>query len=310
MMNRRRFAALTALGLTSCRALAGPENLSDDPAARTLRRTVERQLAALDRASRGRLGVAILDTATGARFGHRADERFLLCSTFKLLASALVLQRVDHGQESLDRRIAYDATALVSWSPIAEKHVGAGMTLRDLCHAAITVSDNAAANLILASYGGPSALSAFMRTLGDDITRLDRTEPALNRHDHAGDLRDTTSPRAMLHSLHRLVLGDALAPASRTQLQQWLLANTTGERRLKAGLPDGWKIGDKTGSIGNADGRGTANDVAIVWPPEGRPPLLVAAYLMDSAAPGESRDATLANVARLLPEIIDGRHRG
>jgi len=303
MMNRRRFGAFAACSLASIHALAAPEKLSD-PTTQALRTSVEQQLAALDRASHGRLGVAILDTATGARFEHRADERFLMCSTFKLLASAFVLKRVDRGQESLDRRIAYDATALVAWSPVTEKHVGEGMALGALCEAAITFSDNAAANLILASYGGPPALTAFMRTLGDNITRLDRVEPALNRHDRAGDLRDTTSPRAMLHSLQRLALGDALAPASRTQLQQWLLANTTGEHRLKAGLPEGWKIGDKTGSMGNPDGSGTSNDVAIVWPPGGRAPLLVAAYLMHSAAPSAARDATLASVGRLLPSIV------
>jgi len=303
MMNRRRFTALAVSSLACSRALASPEKLSD-PTARALKRSVERELAALDRASHGRLGVAILDTATGARFVHRADERFLMCSTFKLLASAYVLHRVDRGEESLERRIGYDAGALVSWSPVTEKHVSDGMTLGALCHAAITVSDNAAANLILASYGGPRALTAFVRTLGDTATRADRSEPELNRHNRPGDLRDTTSPNGMLHSVQRLALGDALAPASRTQLQQWLLASTTGERRLKAGLPSGWKIGDKTGSGGGPGVGGTSNDVAVVWPPEGRAPLLVAAYLMDSAAPGEQRDATLARVGGLLPAII------
>ena len=310
MLNRRRFATLAAMSLASCRALAGSENLSNAPVPRALHRSIEQQLAALDRASRGRLGVAILDTATGARFGHRADERFLLCSTFKLLASAFVLQRVDRGEESLERHIAYDASALVSWSPVTEKHAGEGMTLGALCEAAITFSDNAAANLILESYGGPAALTAFVRTLGDAVTRLDRTEPTLNGHDRAGDIRDTTSPHAMLHSVRRLALGDALSPASRTQLQRWLLANTTGTNRLKAGLPDGWKIGDKTGSMGRPDGSGTVNDVAIVWPPGERAPLLVAAYLMHSAAPTAARDATLASVARLLPAIVDGLRHG
>ncbi|HEY9066126.1 MAG TPA: class A beta-lactamase [Burkholderiaceae bacterium] len=309
MLNRRRFAALATMGLASCRALAGSENLSA-PGAPALRRPIEQQLAELDRTSRGRLGVAILDTATGAHYAHRAHERFLLCSTFKLLASAYVLRRVDRGQESLDRRIAYDATALLSWSPVTEKHVADGMTLGALCEAAITYSDNAAANLILASYGGPPALTAFVRTLGDDVTRVDRTEPALNAHGHAGDMRDTTSPHAMLRSLQKLVLGDALSAASRTQLQQWLRANTTGEHRLKAGLPDGWTIGDKTGSFGRGDGGGTSNDVAVVWPPDGRAPLLVAAFLMDSAAPSAARDATLASVGRLLPAIVVGAPRG
>ena len=286
--------ALLALGTTAARAAPGKPRAaaSDD-----LRRTLDVRFREIERTSRGRLGVQIVDTATGAEYGHRADERFLMCSTFKLLASALVLHRADRGLEKLDRRIVFGKEALVPHSPVTEQHLGgAGMTLAELCEATMTTSDNAAANLILASYGGPAAVTAFVRTLGDRTTRLDRYEPHLNRWD---DERDTTSPSAMLASLGKVALGDALAPPSRELLVRWLRANTTGDTRLKAGLPAGWAIGDKTGA-----GDGTTNDIGIVWPPAGRAPLLVTAYLTRSSASFEARNAALAQVGRLLPMIV------
>jgi beta-lactamase class A len=140
----------------------------------------ETRLATLERANGGRLGVAALDLGTGRRISHRADERFALCSTFKFLAASLVLARVDRGQEKLDRRIAFTAKDLVSYSPVTKEHTGAGLTLAEICEAAITLSDNTAANLMLASFGGPPALTAYARALGDDLTRLDRIETDLN----------------------------------------------------------------------------------------------------------------------------------
>ena len=215
----------------------------------------------------------------------------MLLSSFKLLASALVLHRVDQGQEDLQRRITYPRSALIPWSPVTEKHAdAAGMTLGELCAATITTSDNTAANLILQSYGGPAALTAYARQLGDTVTRLDRYEPALNRPSGAAGL-DTTSPRAMAQTMERLLLGDALSPASRQQLRAWLLANTTGGQRLKAGVPASWQVGDKTGT--NAT---DANDIGILLPPQ-RAPLIVTAYLADSAAAGAVKDACLAQVA-------------
>lgn len=255
------------------------------------------RLQRLEARAGGRLGVHILDTATGQAFGYRSDERFMLLSSFKHLAGAFVLHRVDAGLESLARRIVFSKSALVPWSPRTEEHAdGSGMTVGELCEAAITTSDNTAANLILASFGGPAALTDYLRQLGDPITRLDRSEPELNVK-HAELPLDTTSPRAMVGSLQKLSLGSALSPQSRHQLQQWLLANTTGGRRLKAGLPPDWRIGDKTGS-NTTD----ANDVAIIWPP-GRSPLLVAVYLADSRASSEDKEATIAAVATELPGI-------
>ena len=263
------------------------------------------KLMALERAHGGRLGVSILDTAGGRRVNHRGEQRFALCSTFKALAAALVLARVDRGEERIDRRIAYTRDDLVTYSPVTERHVGAaGMTLAELCHAAITLSDNTAGNLLLASFGGPPALTAFMRTLGDQATRLDRNEPTLNDVP-PGDERDTTTPAAMLHSLRTLLLGDALSAASRSQLSDWLVANTTGGKRLRAGVPADWRVGDKTGT----GLRGATNDVAILWPP-GRGPLLVAAYYdAPDEMEAELRDGVLAEVGRIAAGLVRAPQR-
>jgi len=301
MMNRRSFSSMAVLGLALSPTCSYSEKTGAATAASTpLQREVAQRLRELERRSRGRLGVHILDTASGAEFGHRADERFLMCSTFKLLASALVLQRADRGQDSLERRIVFRKSDLVAYSPVTETRTsGDGMSMAELCAATLTTSDNTAANLILASYGGPPAVTAFARSLGDGVTRLDHNEPTLNTWHDA--VSDTTSPRAMLNSLQRVTLGDALAPTSRDTLLHWMRANTTGETRLKAGLPAGWTIGDKTGA-----GDNTSNDIAIVWPPN-RAPLLVTAYLTRSVASFEVRNATLAQVGALLPLIADAR---
>jgi len=292
-MHRRQFSALLGTSLLGLGLGTQAKEKLDRPDPPP----VAARLREIEAASGGRLGVQILDTATGARYGHRADERFSMCSTFKVLASALVLRRVDLGQERLQRHIRYGKEALVEHSPVTQLHVDKGMTLGQLCDATITTSDNAAANLILQSYGGPEALTAYMRSLGDTRTRLDRTEPALNEA-RPGDPRDTTTPAAMTASLRTLLLGDALSPASREQLAAWMIANTTGDTRLRAGLPAGWRVGDKTG----AGARGTNNDVGIVWPP-GHAPWLVSVYLTETERPKEQRDAALAQVGRLTAEL-------
>ena len=257
------------------------------------------QLAALERRHGGRLGVAILDVDSGRRINHRGEQRFPMCSTFKLLAAALVLARVDRGEERLDRRVVFSEKDLVTYSPVTKAQVGApGMTMSALCHAAITVSDNTAGNLLLASFGGPAGLTAFARTLGDRMTRLDRIEPELNEAT-PGDPRDTTTPAAMLADLRALLLGDALSAASRAQLIDWLVANTTGGQRLRAGVPAGWRVGDKTGT----GEHGATNDVAILWPP-GRGPLLVSAYYAEAEASQDQRNAVLADVGRIVAGLV------
>jgi beta-lactamase class A len=242
----------------------------------------------------GRLGVAVLDTATGSVEGYRADERFPMCSTFKFLAAACVLARVDRGAETLSRPVAVPSAGLIAHSPVTERHAGAAMTVDALCEAAMTISDNTAANLLLAGMGGPGGLTAWLRSLGDPVTRLDRVEPDLNQA-LPGDPRDTTSPAAMVSTMRRLLLGDALSPASRNRLTGWLVANQTGGRRLRAGLPADWRVGDKTGSGAN----GSTNDIAILWP-AGRPPLLAAVYLTETHAADDDRDTVHVEIARLI----------
>lgn len=242
-----------------------------------------------------RLGAVIVDTATGRSWEHRAIERFPMCSTFKLLACGAVLARVDAGQEDLGRRICVDASDLVTYSPVTERRIGGdGMTLAEICEAAMTLSDNTAGNIILRSLGGPSAVTAFARSLGDTATRLDRWETDLNEA-VPGDPRDTTTPRAMAANLRSLAIGDRLSPASRHQLAAWLVANRTGEAKLRAGLPKAWRIGDKTGG----GDWGTTNDVAVVWPP-GRQPLIATVYITETQRSFDDRNAAIADVARAL----------
>lgn len=257
------------------------------------------RLRELERRSGGRLGVALIDTQSGRQSGWRMTERFPMCSTFKLVAAAAVLRRVDRGAEQLDRRMVIRHSDIMTYSPITKERIGqAGISMAELCAAAVTLSDNTAANLILKSLGGPRAVTAFVRSLGDHATRLDRIEPFLNSA-IPGDPRDTTTPAAMAKTIQTLVLGDALSAASRTQLVAWLRGNKTGDTRLRAGLPDGWICGDKTGT----GVRGTSNDIGVLWPPQQRAPLVVTAYLTGSPRDAKSRDAILADVARAVVEM-------
>ena len=252
------------------------------------------RLAELERRNGGRLGVAAIDTASGRRVGHRAEELFPLCSTFKFLAAAFVLARVDRGEEKLDRRVFFTDRDLVTYSPATKQHVGlGGMTMAEICEAAVTLSDNTAGNLMLASFGGPAGLTAYARSLGDRATRLDRIETELNEA-RPGDPRDTTTPVAMLGTMQRLLIEDALSAPSRDRLIGWLLASKTGTRRLRAGLPTDWRVGDKTGTGSN----GTANDVAIAFPP-GRAPILIAAYYTESTISDDARNTVIAEAGRL-----------
>ena len=259
---------------------------------------------ALEKRAGGRLGVAVLDMSASSHFGHRADERFAMCSTFKLLAVAFVLARVDRGEEQLARRVAFSRADLLEHAPVATARVAEGaLSIAELCEASITVSDNTAANLLLKSFGGPAALTRYARTLGDGMTRLDRDEPMLNMAT-AGDPRDTTTPNAMLGNLKVLLTGDALSKASCEQLCAWLVASKTGLERLRAGLPAAWRAGDKTGSGNN----GTTNDVAIVWPPE-RPPILIAAYLTETRATPAEKNGVFADLARLVVAASEPKPR-
>ncbi|MEO8160553.1 MAG: class A beta-lactamase [Arenimonas sp.] len=294
MSNSRR-SVLGALACLPALALPGTIAAANAATVRSFNpRALRRALDRLEARSGGRLGFALLDTGTGAQLERRGDERFPMCSTFKLMLVAATLQRIDRAQERPERRITITRAELVSYSPFTETRAGTEVELHELCNAAMTLSDNSAANALLKPLGGPAGVTAFARSLGDEVTRLDRNETELNSA-IPGDPRDTTSPLAMLGNLRTLLLGTALSDASRRQLLDWMRDNTTGDSRLRAGLPKDWKVGDKTGS----GGHGTTNDIAIAWPPGGAP-WLVASYLTGSRLESAERDAVHASVARAL----------
>ena len=254
----------------------------------------EARLAEIDKKSGGRLGCALLNTSTGVIIGQRLNERFPMDSTFKASAAAFVLQRADRGLEKLDRPVAIPARITLGNSPITKPHAGGHLPMSELCMGAVTQSDNTAANLLLASFGGPKALTAFWRSIGDNVTRLDRPEPTLNEGT-PGDPRDTAAPSATVETFRKFVLGDVLSPASREMFVKWLIDNKTGDARLRAGLPHEFKIGDKTGTGGHE----TSDDIAVIWPPN-RKPWIVAAYLTEGSKSGDARDAILAEVGRAV----------
>jgi beta-lactamase class A len=261
--------------------------------------SVAARIAAIEAAAGGRLGVAVVDAAGDLRLAHRADERFAMCSTFKALAAAAALQRVDAGADALDRKIAFGSADLLEYAPVAKARVGEGaMSLADVCAAALQWSDNTAANLLLKSIGGPPAVTALARALGDSVTRLDRDEPTLNTA-IPGDPRDTTSPAAMAADLRALILGDALSAASRRQLETWMAGDKVADKRLRAGLPADWAIADKTGT----GDHGAANAIAILRPPA-RPPLFVAVYFAESDRTPDERNAVHRDVAKVIVETM------
>lgn len=290
-MSRRQALAGSLLAFPAVAAV-GTDALAQDAAS---------ELVALERRHPGRICVSVLNLASGKRLDHRADERILICSTFKAIAAALVLHRVDRGEEKLDRRIRFSKKDLVPHAPSTGPRVGGtGMTIAELCEAMMTLSDNAAANLLLASFGGPAALTAFFRKLGDEVSRLDRIEIELNTHDHPGDVRDTTTAAAMLKNLQKLLFTDVLSNPSRSQLAAWLIANKTGDTRLRAGVPANWLVGDRTGT--NGDKHGNANDVAVMWPPD-RAPIIVTAYCEIPSIEGNQRNTVIAEIGRIASRV-------
>jgi beta-lactamase class A len=284
----RRSLVLGLAGATTWVACGGAER----PPPRAAKGPPAPDFAEIERKVGGKIGVSAVDTGSGAKIGFRGEERFPFCSTFKLVLAGAVLARVDAGKERLDRTIPFSADALLDYAPTTRAHVSEGaMSVEALCEAAVVVSDNTAANLLLDTIGGPAGLTAYFRSLGDAVSRLDRNEPTLNTS-ILSDPRDTTTPDAMVNTMKRVLLGDALAPPSRERLVAWMVACTTGGERLRAGLPRDWRVGDKTGTGMN----GATNDVAITWPP-GRPPVLLAVYALGADAPQARLNAALAEVA-------------
>lgn len=297
MHARRRFLQFSGAALAS--SLLAPA-LARAAAAVPAAIANAADFAALEKASGGRLGVTVLDTGSGRRIaGHRQDERFPMCSTFKSMLVAHVLHLADAGRVSLDTRVPIAEKDLLSYAPVARRHVGKDLSVRDLCRGTLTTSDNTAANLLLGVNGGPPALTAFLRAQGDAVTRNDRYEPEMNRF-AKGDPRDTTSPAAMATSLARFAVGNGLSAASRLQLADWLIDNQTGDACLRAGLGKRWRVGDKTGS----NGEDTRNDIAVLWPRAGGAPWVVTAYLQGASVDDDQRAAVLARVGALADAMI------
>lgn len=255
----------------------------------------EPDLAAVARRSGGRLGVFALDTGTGRHIGIDADSRYALCSTFKAALAAAVLSAVEAGKLSLDTPLRFTDADVLDYAPVVKKHLARHeLTVGQACAAAVEWSDNSAANLLLARIGGPAGLTRFIRRAGDKLTRLDRTEPMLNRV-APGEVHDTTTPAAMVGLMRALLLGGVLRPDSRERLIGWMRACQTGKTKLRAGLPPDWRVGDKTGNSGD----GKVNDIAIAWPPH-RAPILIASYLDAPKLAPAAADAIHADVARAV----------
>jgi beta-lactamase class A len=292
-IRRKLVLAATSLPLvTACALSASPRRIAS---------VHEAQLAELETQLDGRLGVFAIDTANGALLGFRADERFPLCSTFKVMLVSAILARSVRTKGLLQQRIHYTSSDLVTYSPISEKQAGEGMTVEALCGAAVQYSDNTASNLLMKVLGGPAAVTAFARSVGDREFRLDRWETALNSA-IPGDPRDTSTPSAVAMGLCKLVLGSALAPDLRRQLRDWLQGNTTGAARIRAGVPADWRVGDRTGG----GDYGTANAIAVLWPP-GRAPVVLAIYSSQHRKDAQARNDIIAAAATVVVDWLDSK---
>jgi len=256
----------------------------------------------IEHALGGRVGVSAENTANGVRIRHRSDERFAMCSTFKATLVSAVLARCDRGDLALDRQIKFGEGDLLSNSPRTSAHSRDGaLSLEMLCAAAVEVSDNTAANLLLSLVGGPEQLTAFFRSLGDNVSRLDRIEPELNSN-LPNDPRDTTTPDAMSGNLKSLLIdSDALSATSRSRLTGWMLNEQNGRNRIRSGVPSDWRVANKPGT--SADMAGATNDIAVAWPP-GRAPIVISVYIDAREATLERRTMAIAEVARAVSAAL------
>ncbi len=252
-----------------------------------------------ERTTGGRAGFLAVNVADGRQVAWRANERFAMCSTFKASLAGLVLARVDAGQERLDRRVSFGPADILEYAPTAKAHAAEGaMTVGAMCEAAVELSDNTCANLLLREVGGPAALTQFWRRIGDHASRLDHDEPLLNRT-KPGNPHDTTTPSAMAHSISALTTGRVLSAASRDRLAGWMVACQTGTKKLRAGFPHDWRAGDKTGN----NGADAAGDLAVAWP-SGHGAIVVSAYVQGGTPTQEQQDALFAALGRLVAERL------
>ncbi|AIG77994.1 beta-lactamase [Amycolatopsis japonica] len=295
-VTRRALLGMAVLASLAACTRANPPAPSPPPPPPSTTRQFHDRLMELENKFDARLGVYALDTGGGGTVEHRADERFAFCSTFKGVATAAVLQR--NPLSHLETRVSYSRDDLMKHAPVTERHVATGMTIRQLCDAAVRFSDGTAGNLLLRDLGGPAALTAFTRGLGDTVTRMDRVEPAITEAT-PGDLRDTTTPRAFAADYREIVLGDTLTAEKRDFLRDLLQRTVTGAGRIRAGLPSGWTIAGKTGT----GEYGTLNDIAVLWPP-GKAPIVLAVMSSKPAKDAPYDEALLAEAAKYVVEKL------
>lgn len=256
-------------------------------------------LKAYEKTIGGRIGLYAADLKSGAKIAWRADERFAMCSTFKASLAACVLARIDRGEDALDRLVTYGEADIMDYAPVAKANLAKGaLSVAELCRAAVELSDNTCANLLLARIGGPAALTAFWRSTGDAVTRLDHNEPLLNRT-QPPDPSDTTTPAAMAGNLRRFVLGDVLSPASRALLAGWMRDCKTGTDMLRAGLPGSWTVGDKTGN----NGKDALGDIAVAWPRPDRP-LVICAYTQGGTADAQQLHRLFVDLGNFVAQQL------
>ena len=287
MFNRKLFVIFAIAFATSCTHSKNADGLLNDII------EIEERLDA-------RIGFMMMDEETGRVWERNSVDRFPMASTFKMLACGALLAKVDREQEQLDRRIVIQDDDLVTYSPVMQDRTGPpGVTLGEACEAALFTSDNTAANIILKEVGGPQSLTSFLRSIGDNYTRLDRYEPELNEA-AIGDDRDTTTPAAMAAAMKALIVDDnILSTESRNQLKGWLMGNRVGDAMLRAGIPPSWKIADRTGAGGN----GTRAIAAVIWPPE-RKPLIVAIYITETNASFDERNKAIAEIGSSIADTL------
>lgn len=294
--SRRAFSCLTASALALGALPAWAQEVGASSAAEAKLLQAQTEIADLERKNGGRLGVFALDTRSGRQISYRTNEAFAMCSTHKFLTAAAILTLVDHGKLTLDQPIYYTQADILDYAPITKAHLKQGfMTVADLCAAAIEWSDNTAANLLLKLINGPAGWTHFARSIGDDASRLDRIEPSLNEAT-PGDVRDTTTPKAMAEDLRAVLLGPVLTSPSRRLLEGWMLDNQITNMLLRAGMPKGWRVADKSGSGDN----GTRNDIGLILPSTPRAPIIASVFYTDSPQGAATRDALIAQVGRII----------
>ena len=270
---------------------------------------LEEAIANLELESGGRLGVCVLDSLVGKAIGHRLNERFGMCSTFKLALAALILKESQEGRVDLESPVHYSQRDVVLHSPVTSMHLERGhMTVAELAEAAQKTSDNLAANLLLDLIGGPKGFTEKLREIGDTTTRLDRYEPEMNLVP-VGEVRDTTTPLAMAATIRTLLSGALLSKQNKQLIRTWMEETRTGLSRLRAGFPRDWRAGDKTGT-GIADGMPNKyNDIAVVWPNDEYSVLVVTAYYDADGSYDEIRDKDVAVLKSVGKIVADGLHR-